>query len=381
MAEKFKLDLGGILTEEEAKAMFDGSVLQDEPSADNGQEIDNDDNPAEERDESQASERVGEDEGTSSEDAAETNDGGSSQNLYSSIASALRNDGIFPDLTDDDIANVTTPDAFAELFEKTVDARLDERQKRMYAALNDGVDPGSVRAYEETLQYLGSITPDAVKEEGERGENLRRQLIFNDLVSRGYSNEKANREVEKSFRSGSDVDDAQDALEALRTHYSNQYDQVRQQAAQKAEAVKQQQKRQAADFKKMLLDDEVKFGDTVLDKRTCQKVFDAVSKPVYKDANTGALLTEVQKFQADHPLEFLKQVGMWFVLTDGGKNASGIVKKQAQVEKNKNIRELERKINSSSLDRDGSLKYVSNGGSDEMSSLLLSDDWKVGFGK
>ena len=127
----------------------------------------------------------------------------------------------------------------------------------------------------------------------------------------------------------------------------------------------------------MIIDDDIAIGDVKLDKRTRQKVFDAVSKPVHKDPNTGELLTAVQQFQREKPLEFLKQLGMWFVLTDGGKNIDGFTKEQVRAEKNKGIRELERKINSTSINKDGSLRYTSTSRDD--SDPLLSDGWKVGW--
>ena len=125
----------------------------------------------------------------------------------------------------------------------------------------------------------------------------------------------------------------------------------------------------------MVLEDEIKIGETKLDKRTAQKVYDAVMKPVYKDPDTDKLLTAVQKYQKEHPMEFMKQLGMWFVLTDGGKNMDGFTKEQLRQEKNKGIRELERKINSSSLNSDGSLRYASGrSGTDD---ALLKGDWDV----
>ena len=107
------------------------------------------------------------------------------------------------------------------------------------------------------------------------------------------------------------------------------------------------------------------------------KPFDAVSKPVYKDKDTGQMLTQIQRMQKENPLEFLKQIGMWFVLTDGGKNPVGLVKQQVLSEKNKGIRELERKINGTMLNADGSLRYASGtaGGSEK----LLEDGWQIGW--
>jgi hypothetical protein len=138
------------------------------------------------------------------------------------------------------------------------------------------------------------------------------------------------------------------------------------------------QKKQADDLRKMILDEDVKLGDTKLDKKTCNRVYDAISKPVYKDPETGRLMTALQQFQKEHPLEFLKQIGMWYVLTDGGKNMDGFTKPQVRAEKNKSIRELSRKINASSFNADGSLNYLGGAGMENGDDILLSDDWKIG---
>ena len=121
------------------------------------------------------------------------------------------------------------------------------------------------------------------------------------------------------------------------------------------------------------------LGDQKLDKRTRQKVYDAVSKPVYKDPDTGRLLTKVQKFQKEQPLEFLKQLGLWFVLTNEGKDLVGFTKDKVRSEKHKAIRDLANKINATSVNTDGSLRFASGESTDGGADLLLSDDWKVGF--
>ena len=69
-----------------------------------------------------------------------------------------------------------------------------------------------VKQYENTINYLESIQEDAINDEGKDGENLRKQLIFQDFINRGFSEERANREVTKSFNSGNDIEDAKEAL-------------------------------------------------------------------------------------------------------------------------------------------------------------------------
>ena len=371
--EDFSFDIGGILSEEEANKLFE----EQDKETDESTEPEEENVPAEKDEESQPSEKVGEEEKETEEETIAPESDGSSPNVYSSIARALKNDGIFPDFDDKALDEANTPEAFAELFDQAISAKLDERQRRIDSALGNGVEPDTVRMYEQTLQYLGSINEEVLSAETEEGENLRKQLIYNDLVNRGYSQEKANKEVDKSFKSGSDIEDAKDALEALNRYYRTGYDNVQKEAKRKADEQRAAQKKQAEDFRKMIIDDDIAIGDVKLDKRTRQKVFDAVSKPVHKDPNTGELLTAVQQFQREKPLEFLKQLGMWFVLTDGGKNIDGFTKEQVRAEKNKGIRELERKINSTSINKDGSLRYTSTSRDD--SDPLLSDGWKVGW--
>ena len=375
--EEFSFDISsGLLSAEEAEKLFDETKplqeLNEEPAE---EEQEQKETPTEENESS--SEKVGQEE-EHEENAISPQGDGSSPSIYSSIATALKNDGIFPEFSDEELSAVTTPEAFGELFEKAIESKLDERQKRIDQALGNGIAPDTVKMYEQTLSYLGSISEEAISDEGEQGENLRKQLIFNDLLNRGYTQEKASREVEKSFKSGSDIDDAKDALEALRSFYQNGYDKIQKEAKERTENMKKARQQDEAKFRKMILEDDIVLGENKLDKKTRQSVFDAVSKPVYKDPDTGQLLTQVQKFQKENPLEFLKQIGMWFVLTNGGKDFSGLSKQQVIAEKNKGIRELERKINSSAFDSDGSLKYVS--GTSISNDNLLDGGWKVDMG-
>lgn len=376
--EEFSFDINsGLLSAEEAEKLFEEQSPQQEPEQEKepAEEQEQETKPTEENESS--SEKVGSEE-EHEENAIKPKGDGSSPSIYSSIATALKNDGIFPEFSDEELSAANTPEAFAELVQKAVDSRFDEKQKRIDSALSNGVAPDTVKMYEQTISYLGSITEDAISDESEEGENLRKSLIYNDLINRGYTQERAAREVDKSFKSGSDLDDAKDALEALKTFYNNGYQKIQDEAKEKVEREKKARKQDEEKFRKMILEDDIVLGDTKLDKKTRQDVFDAVSKPVYKDKDTGALLTKIQKYQKENPLEFLKQIGMWFVLTDGGKNLNGLVRHQANVEKNKGIKELERKINSSAFDSDGSLKFMSGAQMDN--DTLLDGGWKVDMG-
>lgn len=147
----------------------------------------------------------------------------SSPSFYSSILSAFRDDGLLPELTDEEIENVKDDADVKELFNKVLDSRLDQRTKRIQDALNGGADIQEVKQYENILAQLTNISEDAVSEEGEAGEDLRRRIIAQDYMNRGFSRERIERELRKSFNAGTDIDDAKEALQNNIQFFTEKY--------------------------------------------------------------------------------------------------------------------------------------------------------------
>jgi hypothetical protein len=380
--EDFQFSVDCLLSDEEAEKLFSEETETERESEE--QEQDEKEESPEENAESQEeeTEKVGKKEVNKETEDADPEDRGSSPNVfYSSIASTLKEVGIFSDLDDDTIKGITSPEDFGELFEKEVQARVDATTRRVSDALNNGVAPDTVSKYERTLQWLDSIE-DAMSEEGEEADRLRKQILYNDFINKGFSEDRANREIKKSFDANTEKEDAADALVSLKKFYQDSYDKIQKDAKKQHDDMVKAQKKNADDFKKMMLDTDILLGETKLDKATRQKAFDAVTKPVWKDPDTGALLTQVQKFQKENGLEFLKQIGLWFVLTNEGKDISGFTKGAVKKEKYKALRDLETKINATSMNPDGSLRFATGEreGTDA-DDLLLSDNWSVGYGK
>lgn len=280
-------------------------------------------------------------------------------NFYSSIAKALKEEGIFPDLDDETADKIKAPEDFAEAVEKQIQAKFDERQKRIDEALNAGIESSEIKRYENTLSYLNSLQDNAISDETDKGEKLRQQLIFQDFINRGYSKERAQREVQKSFNSGTDIEDAKEALASNKEFFQNEYNNLIKEAQEEKKKEAQEREEQAEKLKKSILEDNKVFGDIQIDKATRQRVFDNISKPVYKDPETGELFTAIQKYEMENSTEFLKNVGLLFTLTDGFKNLDGLVKGKVRKEVKKGLRELEHTLNNTSRTSDGNLKFVS----------------------
>ena len=310
------------------------------------------------------------------EDAQSEKDKGTSPktNFYSSIASALKEEGIFPDLDDDTLNGIKTPEDFAEAVEKTVQARLDERQKRIDAALQADVEPDEVRRYEQTLANLDAIKEEYITDETEKGERLRKNLIFQDFRNRGYSEARAKREVEKSFNSGTDIEDAKEALESNREYFSTQYQDLIKEAQEEAKEGQRKIKEEATQLKKSMLEDKEVFTGITLDKTTRQKAFENITKPVFKTED-GEYLTAIQKYEMDNPVEFRKYLSVLFTMTDGFKNIDGLVKGKVKKEVKQSLRELEHKLSSTGRNSSGNPRYV--GGVEEDTESYIGKGWDL----
>lgn len=309
------------------------------------------------------------------EDTTSQGNGTSPKKYYSSIAKALKEEGIFPDLSDEEVSNVVEPEDFRDLVEQQIKAGLDERQKRIDEALNAGVEPTEIKRYENTLNFLDSIKDENILDESDKGEKLRKDLIYQDFVNRGYSKERAAREVQKSFNAGTDIDDAKEALKSNMDYFKDKYDELIEEARAEAEQEDRNRKEQAEQLKTSIFTDKNILGDLLLDKSTRQKVYDNVTKPVYKDPETGEYYTAIQKYERDNRVDFLKNIGLLFTLTDGFRNLDNLVKGKVRREVKKSLRELEDTINNTTRTSDGSLRYV--GGTQEDPESLIERGWKL----
>lgn len=303
-------------------------------------------------------------------------DAGTSPLFYSSIAKALKDEGVFPDLDDDTLEKIKDPASFVEMFNNQVKNQLDERQRRIDSALENNADVEEMRKYENTLNQLESITEESIKNESPEGENLRKQLIYLDYINRGYTKERAAREVNKSFNAGTDIEDAQEALESSKDYYNNSYNAFLEKAREGIESHKKNINSQLSELKKSVMEDDKAFGEIELDKTTRQKIIDNISKPIYKDPKTGEYKTAIQKYEAENKTAFLKNIGLLYTLTEGFTNIDKLVQGKVKKEVKKGMRELESTLNNTNRNSEGNLNFVSSVKTDPDS--FLSQDWDLG---
>ena len=367
-----ELSFDSILNQDEIDSLFDDSNTEDNvpdeehknddnENKDTTEVLDVDDLFSTDKPESVGSEE-NKDKGDTASDEAEDS---SSKNFFSSIAKAFKEDGILPDLDD---STVNSADDLAEAMRDHIKSLLTEEQQRISRALDAGVENTEIQNYERILDYLDSISEDSLKDESDKGEALRKQLIFQDYINRGYSKERAEREVKKSIDGGTDIEDAMEAVQSNIEYFKGKYTDIIESAENEKNKAIEDQKKEAERLKKDILDTDTVYGDIKLDKATRQKVFDSITKPIYKDPKTGRVYTAVQKYELENKSDFLKNLGLLYTLTDGFKNIDNLVKGKVKKEVKKGLKNLENTINSTSRNSDGNIRFAS-GNSDDNSSF------------
>lgn len=362
---EFNSDL--ILGEDEINHLFDEEYtgVKEKETPDNTDDNTDEQKTAEEIDVNnlfaESPESVGSEDNQEKEDADSIQDDGTSpsNSIYSSIAKDLKEDGVFLDLDDDTISSIKTSEDFYKAIEEQIQAKMDSRNKRIDDALNYDIEPSEIKKFENAIDYLDSITEDAISDEGDNGEKLRRTLIYQDFINRGFSKDRAKREMEKSFSAGTDIDDAKEALESNKEYINKEYDRLVAEAKAEVEKDTKRHKEEAESLRKTIFEEKELFGELVLDKATRQRIYDNISKPIYKNPDTGEMLTAIQKYESENRVDFLKNLSIIYTLTDGFKNLDNLVKDRVKKEVRKGQRELEHVINSTPRHSDGSLKFTS----------------------
>jgi hypothetical protein len=281
-------------------------------------------------------------------------------NFYSSIANALAVDGIFPNLDDETVKKATDAESFSNLIEAEINARFTEKQQRISKALENGVEPTDIKKYENTLSYINSITDADLSEESEKGEQIRYNIIYQDFLNKGMTPEKAKKYTDRTVDAGTDVEDAKEALQGNKEFFSKAYNNLLQEAQRQADQEKAQRAENAKNLQNSLMKDKQLMGDMEISNDIRKKAYDSISKPIYRDPETGEYMTAIQKYESENRADFLKYTGLIYTLTNGFKDFDSFAKGKVRKEMKKGLKELEQTLSNTRRAGDGSLRMVTN---------------------
>lgn len=282
----------------------------------------------------------------------------------SSLANALFKDGVLTNLKEEEIKTIKTADDFAAIFEKEIQSRIDEKARRIDEALNLGVEPSEIKKNENLIQYLNGISEDIIKEETEQATQLRMNLIVQDFMNKGFTQERAIKEANKSIAAGSDIDDALEALESNKTHFNKQYSDLINAAKKEQEEYKQTIIQRDTDVKENILKNEKLFADMNVTPAIRKLAVENIQKPVFTDKE-GNKFSAIQKYEKENPVDFLSKVALFYTITDGFTNIDKITNNTKGKIKSKALNELAGSLADINYGLDNSLSLANNLGSND----------------
>lgn len=263
---------------------------------------------------------------------------------YGKIASALRDDGVLYEL-DDDEEEVRTADDFRDAIERRIQQGINERVARVNAALDMGVPKEGIQANENLLRTIETYTDDVMRDESDQGVQNRHDMIVYAAKERGMSPERAEREWQKSYKAGTDIEDALDARDEV-------YAKARQEYADML-AEHQESKRQEELSRQQ-------FYDSV-DSIVCnadEGVFQGLSKNV-----RAAVMDSEQDFDKyvyEHPEAYRAVSRLLYVLTDGYNNFDRITKSGVRKGVKSSLQRLERTLKGGDRTRGGGYRIANS---------------------
>lgn len=282
----------------------------------------------------------------------------------SSLANALFKDGVLTNLKEEEIKTIKTADDFAAVFEKEIQSRIDEKARRIDEALNLGVEPSEIKKNENLIQYLNGISEDIIKEETEQATQLRMNLIVQDFMNKGFTQERAIKEANKSIAAGSDIDDALEALESNKTHFNKQYSDLINTAKKEQEEYKKTIIQRDTDVKENILKNEKLFADMNVTPAIRKLAVENIQKPVFTDKE-GNKFSAIQKYEKENPVDFLSKVALFYTITDGFTNIDKITSNTKGKIKSKALNELAGSLADINYGLDNSLSLANNLGSND----------------
>lgn len=303
-------------------------------------------------------ESVGKEDNNGSEDTNPDDDSAASpDNFFSSTAEAFRQEGVFTDVDDETIKNCQSPEDLVDLMQKEIDKRYNDQQKRILDALNYGVAPNEIQQHESLIADLKSVKDEEITARTTDGETLRRNIMMLDYMQQGMSEERAKRFVDKSFETGTDVDDAKEALTHSLAKAEQSYKELLDNAKKEDERKRLEIQKQGEALKNDLYTKKTILDDFEVSETVRKRAYEVLTKPVYEDKESGMVLTELQKFEKEHKMDFLKLMGIFYVMTDGFKEMKGMVEPSVRKETKKIWQELDSQFRSQKPSN-GSMRYT-----------------------
>jgi hypothetical protein len=251
-----------------------------------------------------------------------------SPNLYSSFATVLSEQGLFPSLNleETEIKDVDSlVDAFkSEINNQTKDYLINKIGEKGYEALEKGVTLSEYEQYNSNVQTLDNIDAEVLSEDLELSKNV----ILQDYISQGLSEERAYKLLKKTIDLGEDViiEDAKESLESLKVAQAKQLEELQEQRQKEAALQVAEQEKIDNDLKSAIYQSNEIIEGIKIDKNTQDKIYQNITK-IVSQAPNGVMENQLMQDRRKNPVDFDIKMYYLYDLTNGFTDFSKLVRK------------------------------------------------------
>jgi 3-methyladenine DNA glycosylase Tag len=215
------------------------------------------------------------------------------KNTVSVLASYYKEEGLISDYDETEMERIISEEGESAGLKYLADIQRDEAFKEareMYDAdmqeymnLKDlGVDSSVAKGLVSNKTRFESLTVDDI----ENDEDVRKEILFQHYKNTTtFSDAKIKRDIDKTFASGDDIEEATEALEEVKVNIAKQIEAEISRIKQNDLDQKNNVVRQKEEFKKYVNDLEEIIPGEKLNKKTRDKIIDMVLKPAVKLEN------------------------------------------------------------------------------------------------
>lgn len=132
------------------------------------------------------------------------------EQLYSNLAAEFKAKGVLPEL---DVKTIKSMQDLQDAINSKIDSGLTDRQKMIEDAQKSGAPVNEISEKLDTIAQLKSVTPEFIKDE--KNIEFRRHAIVQDFIGKGYGDERSKTMAQRSIDAGTDIEDAEFALESV----------------------------------------------------------------------------------------------------------------------------------------------------------------------
>lgn len=354
-------DLGDEFYEEDTDPVSGNDIIKD---SDNVLETDVTKQDNEEPDEENDPDKVVGDD-TEDEEADDDSDDTSSPPLYKSLASYLQTEGVLTSVDSSKLEKVETIQDLADLIAEEVKAKelidLTDLQKQAVEAFRAGIDIETFQKQKTVENNLDSITEDIINSDQE----LRSQLIYQDFINQGFSEQKAQRLTDRSVAADDDIEDAKEALENIKKGVKEKFEE--EQKFKLTQKQKEQDEYATSQklIEKTILETEEPLKGIKLNQTARKQILTTMMNPVGKNPNTGIDENQLMKDQRENK-DFSQRLYTVYTLSKGFKDFSYFGK----TERSKEIKNIEKALKNN--------QHVLQGGDPSFLDDPNASDYEIG---